>query len=90
MVLPASGPLATTRNADVMPVRQYQLTVEGELSDSAGRAFEGMTLTREKGNTLLVGSVRDQAQLQGLLQRISDLGLTLLGATALDPQRRPR
>jgi hypothetical protein len=73
-----------------MPVRQYQLTVEGELSDSAGRAFEGMTLTREKGNTLLVGSVRDQAQLQGLLQRISDLGLTLLGATALDPQRRPR
>jgi hypothetical protein len=67
-----------------MPVRQYQLTVEGELSDSAGRAFEGMTLTREKGNTQLVGSVRDQAQLHGLLQRISDLGLTLLGATALD------
>jgi hypothetical protein len=37
-----------------------------------------MTLRREAGNTVLVGGVRDQAELQALLQRISDLGLTLL------------
>jgi hypothetical protein len=37
-----------------------------------------MTLTREAGNTTLVGHVRDQAELQALLWRISDLGLTLL------------
>ena len=43
-----------------------------------------MTLTRELGKTVLTGSVRDQAELQGLLQRVSDLGLTLLDATALD------
>jgi hypothetical protein len=43
-----------------------------------------MTLRREEGKTVLVGRVRDQAQLQGLLQRVSDLGLTLLGATAID------
>jgi hypothetical protein len=49
-----------------------------------------MTLTREKGNTLLVGSVRDQAQLHGLLQRVSDLGLTLLSATALDESAERR
>jgi hypothetical protein len=73
-----------------MPVRRYQLTVVGELSDRAGQAFEGMTLTREKGNTLLVGSVRDQAQLHGLLQRVSDLGLTLLSATALDESAERR
>lgn len=78
------------RHADGMPVRRYQLTVAGELSDRAGRAFEGMTLTREKGNTLLVGSVRDQAQLLGLLQRVSDLGLTLLSATALDESAQRR
>jgi hypothetical protein len=70
-----------------MATRRYQLTVAGELSDSAGHAFEGMSLTREKGNTLLVGRVRDQAQLQGLLQRVSDLGLTLLSATSLDESR---
>jgi hypothetical protein len=67
-----------------MAERTCRLTVEGELSDRAGHAFEGMTLTRENGKTVLVGRVRDQAQLQGLLQRVLDLGLTLLGATAID------
>jgi hypothetical protein len=63
---------------------EYRLIVAGELSDRAGRAFEGMTLSRKEGNTVLVGTVRDQAQLQGLLQRVSDLGLTLLSANAID------
>ena len=49
-----------------------------------GLAFEGMILTRSGGTTTLTGHVRDQAELQGLLQRISGLGLTLLEATALD------
>jgi hypothetical protein len=67
-----------------MPVREYRLGVEGELSDPAGPAFEGMTLTREDGTTLLVGRVRDQAELQGLLRRLSDLGVTLLEAAVID------
>ena len=33
---------------------------------------------------MLVGVVRDQAELHGILQRISDLGLTLLSARAMD------
>lgn len=67
-----------------MADRTYRLTVEGELSDRAGHAFEGMALRRDQGKTVLVGRVRDQAQLQGLLQRVSDLGLTLLDARAVD------
>jgi hypothetical protein len=47
-------------------------------------AFEGMTLTRAGGTTTLSGHVRDQAELQGLLQRVSDLGLTLLAVNAGD------
>jgi hypothetical protein len=66
-----------------VPPRQYRLVVEGELSDDLGVAFEGMTLTREEGRTVLAGPVRDQTELQGLLQRISALGLTLLEATAV-------
>jgi hypothetical protein len=66
-----------------MTPRRYRLTVEGELSDSSGHAFEGMVLTRENGKTVLVGSVRDQAELQGLLRRVSDLGLTLLDVRAI-------
>jgi hypothetical protein len=74
-----------------MPARIYQLTVQGELSDDLQPAFPGMTLTRTEGNTALAGDVRDQAELQGLLQRVSSLGLTLLEAKALDdaPGRRP-
>jgi len=67
-----------------MAARTYRLTVEGELSDIAAQAFEGMTLTRGAGTTLLVGRVRDQAELHGVLQRVADLGLTLLTATVLD------
>jgi len=60
------------------------LVVEGELSDRTGHVFAGMTLTRRRGKTVLTGRVRDQAELQGLLQRVSDFGLTLLSATALE------
>ena len=69
-----------------MPSREYRLTVEGELSDRMRPAFAGMTLTHEYGNTVLVGIVRDQAELQGLLQRVSDLGLTLLSAVATEEE----
>jgi hypothetical protein len=33
---------------------------------------------------VLCGPVRDQAELHGLLRRLSDLGLTLLSANAMD------
>jgi hypothetical protein len=66
-----------------MAGREYRLVVAGELSKRVGVAFEGMTLTHDEGNTVLVGVVRDQAELQSLFQRMSDLGLTLLSATAI-------
>ena len=69
-----------------MPVCDYRVVVDGELSDDVGRAFQGMSLSREEGRTVLVGTMRDQAQLQGVLRRISDLGLTLLSASALDDE----
>jgi hypothetical protein len=62
----------------------YRVVVNGELGDDIGRAFQGMILSRENGTTVLVGNMRDQAQLQGVLQRISDLGLTLLSVSTLD------
>jgi hypothetical protein len=67
-----------------MAVRQYQVVVDGELSDDVVVAFEGMKLVRQEGNTVLVGPFRDQAELRGLLTRISDLGLTLVSAKRLD------
>jgi hypothetical protein len=74
-----------------MPKRSYCVTVQGELSDNLQSAFPGMTLTRSDGNTLLAGDIRDQAELQGLLQRVCGLGLTLLEAKPVDDlPSRPR
>jgi hypothetical protein len=69
--------------------RTYRLIVEGELGDDLALAFPGMALIRHEGSTALTGTVRDQAELQGLLQRASDLGLTLLEAKAIDDSPRP-
>jgi hypothetical protein len=66
--------------------RVYQLTVEGELSERAAGMFEGMEPSLADGRTVLTGYVRDQAELQGLLQRVSDLGLILVSAAAVDDQ----
>ena len=67
-----------------MEAREWRVAVEGEFSDDAGQAFPGMALSRTRGNTVLAGAVRDQAELQFLLQRVTDLGLTLLEATVVE------
>jgi len=69
--------------------QRYQLVVEGELGDELGRVFEGFTITHTAGATALTGIVRDQAELQGLLQHVSSLGLTLLEVTAVDEAGHP-
>jgi hypothetical protein len=86
IVAPRTARPARGRDARPMHARRYRLTIEGELSDRAGSAFHGMTLTRDAGNTLLVGRVRDQAELHGVLQRVSDLGLTLLSAGVVEDE----
>ena len=71
--------------------RTYRLTVEGELGDQMSSAFPGMALTHDNGTTTLTGEVRDQAELQGALQRVSDLGLTLLETKVVEnrPAKEP-
>jgi hypothetical protein len=70
----------------------YRLTIEGELGELARAVFEGASARTERGNTVVV--VRDQAELLGLMQRVSDLGLTLISASPTDERvpgaRTPR
>jgi hypothetical protein len=63
-----------------------RITVSGELSDRLAAAFDGMALVHRPGETELVGSVVDQAQLHGLLGRIRDLGLEL-ESLSVSPER---
>lgn len=66
-----------------MDGHEYRITIDGEISDPLAAAFRGMALSRKQGKSELVGWVRDQAELQGLLQRVSDFGMTLLSVTAI-------
>ena len=73
-----------------MPARTCRLVLEAELGDDLEHAFHGMVLTRADGCTALTGHVRDQAELHGVLQRVSDFGLILLEARAIDGDPKTR
>ncbi|HMQ33607.1 MAG TPA: hypothetical protein PKD53_22940 [Chloroflexaceae bacterium] len=67
------------------PVR-YEIRLKGHLDDRWAHWFEGLTIRREdRGHTLLVGPVLDQAALHGLLRRVRDLGLPLLSVRQVEP-----
>jgi len=67
----------------------YRLIVEGELSERLAPAFTGMELSSWDGHTSITGYLRDQSELQALLRRVADLGLTLLEAKAVDDAPSP-
>jgi len=73
-------------------VTTYRIVVEGELSDRFAATFDGMQLEHGVGETYLTGGITDQAQLQGLLARIADLGLSLrsFGPVATETADRDR
>jgi hypothetical protein len=65
---------------------RYRVVVEGELSPRYAGVFEGMHIECVQGRTAIVGTLTDQAHLQGLLQRIAGLGLTLVSVEPEDEQ----
>ncbi len=62
----------------------YQIRVEGLLDREWADWFDGMTLAYEGNETLLVGKVTDQAALHGMINKLWDLGLTLVSIQRLD------
>jgi hypothetical protein len=62
----------------VMP-EIYIIEIKEDLDKQWTTWFEGLTIYHnEKGNTILRGSIVDQAALYGILIRLRDLGLTLI------------
>lgn len=53
--------------------------MRGTLSSRFVSAFDGMTLEPKNGETAFVGRIVDQAQLYGMLERLRDFGLELVG-----------
>jgi outer membrane PBP1 activator LpoA protein len=67
----------------------YRIVVESELGDKYAVAFEGMEMETRGGETILTGTIIDQPQLFGLLDRINGLGLKLLSVQALPKDVHP-
>ena len=66
--------------------RVYQIRIKGHLGHQWTDWFEGLTITLEDdGNTLLAGSVIDQAALHGILKKVRDLGMPLLSVNSVEP-----
>ena len=61
----------------VEPTR-YRIAVRGRLTRRLASAFEGFALQPGNGQSVLVGEIRDQAHLYGVLDRLRDLGLELV------------
>jgi hypothetical protein len=62
----------------------YQIRVKGHLDETLGSWFEGFTISnQEDGDALLTGPIQDQAALHGILNRISNLGLTLISVNSI-------
>ncbi len=62
----------------------YRLEITGYLQGNWAEWFGGMAIENlPNGNTLLVGPIEDQAALNGLINKVYALGLSLV---AINPQ----
>jgi hypothetical protein len=68
----------------------YEIRVKGHLDDHWSAWFDGLTITNEaNGEAILRGQLPDQAALHGVLIKIRDLGLPLLGVTSVVREKSP-
>lgn len=67
------------------PIPHYEIRVKGHLAPRWSAWFDGLTLDVDPtdGTTAIRGPVVDQAALHGLLQKLRDVGLTLVSLTEL-------
>ncbi len=71
------------RDLNLSSPATYQIRVKGELDARWATWFEGMEVTAVSHQTILSGTVADQAALHSLLTKIRDLGLPLISANLI-------
>ncbi len=73
--------------AEQAATQHYEIRVGGHLGSRWSTWFDGLTLTCENdGTSVIRGFVVDQAALHGLLQKLRDLGITLISLTPASPE----
>ena len=69
---------------------RYRIVLRGRLGERFASAFDGMVLEPGQGKSVLVGEVRDQAHLYGLLDRLRDFGIDLVAVEPEPPDTSDR
>ena len=65
--------------------RVYHIRVKGILDSKWSDWFDGLVIFPQvNGETLMAGPVTDQSALYGLLNKLRDIGLTLLSINSLE------
>jgi len=62
---------------------EYRIVVTGELGPRYAARFEPMRLSTGNGETEIVGLIEDDAELQGILDTLAALGLSLVSVAPL-------
>jgi hypothetical protein len=82
--------MSGTFNSEIDPGHPlvYQIRVKGHLGRQWTDWFGGLIITLEdNGETLLTGSVVDQAALHGVLKKVRDLGMPLVSVSPVTPDQ---
>jgi hypothetical protein len=74
----------------LMAQEQYLIRVKGHLGQQWNEWFDGFTITNvDQGEAILCGINVDQAALHGVLVKVRDLGLPLLGVSRVAADEVP-
>lgn len=68
----------------------YQIRIKETLGAQWAEWFDPLKIQpAPNGDTLLVGPLRDQAELHGVLLKVRNLNLTLIAVTQVEPTNLP-
>jgi hypothetical protein len=67
---------------------RYEVRVDSVLDGRWSQWFEGLQIDNQGGETILSGTLPDQSALHGILDKVRDLGLSIIAVRRLPPQQR--
>ena len=66
-------------------MQQVEIRVKGNLDEHWSEWFQGFKIQPgEEGESIMVGEVKDQADLYGFIAKLRDLGLMLISVNNVD------
>jgi hypothetical protein len=65
---------------------RYEVRVDGVLDGRWSPWFEGLRIDHQGGETVLSGTLPDQPALHGILDKVRDLGLSIIAVRRVPPR----